>query len=151
MVGLVRLGFRNIFTLRGSESGQPSSSVRMFHLLRAQVSSQYISQVTDIENRNRECLQRMPPNEFENLLHPVFQEWISRSEPGPATGDRFGTATFWSVLWLEIDGFHWFGWVLCHPCPRDPHLCSQRLSLNHGTGGGRFDPRRSSWFHLLDK
>ncbi|CAJ1394975.1 unnamed protein product [Effrenium voratum] len=42
------------------------------------VSSQYISQVTDIENRNRECLQRMPPNEFENLLHPVFQEdeWI---------------------------------------------------------------------------
>ena len=42
------------------------------------LSSQYISRVTDIEARNRECLQRMPPDEFENLLHPVFQEdeWI---------------------------------------------------------------------------
>ncbi|CAE7420338.1 unnamed protein product [Symbiodinium sp. CCMP2592] len=42
------------------------------------VSAQYISKVTDIEARNRECLQRMPADEFENLLHPVFQEdeWI---------------------------------------------------------------------------
>ncbi|CAE7466483.1 unnamed protein product, partial [Symbiodinium sp. CCMP2592] len=40
------------------------------------VSAQYISKVTDIEARNRECLQRMrgPADEFENLLHPVFQE-----------------------------------------------------------------------------
>ncbi|CAK9112785.1 Hypothetical protein (Fragment) [Durusdinium trenchii] len=47
------------------------------HRLHA-LSSQYISRVTNIEARNRECLQRMPPDEFENLLHPVFQEdeWI---------------------------------------------------------------------------
>ena len=47
------------------------------HRLHA-LSSKYISKVTDIEARNRECLQRMPPDEFENLLHPVFQEdeWI---------------------------------------------------------------------------
>jgi len=43
-----------------------------------QVSGNYIGKVTDIEARNRESLQRMPPDEFENLLHPVFQEdeWI---------------------------------------------------------------------------
>ncbi|CAE7275283.1 unnamed protein product [Symbiodinium pilosum] len=42
------------------------------------VSAQYISKVTNIEARNRECLQQMPADEFENLLHPVFQEdeWI---------------------------------------------------------------------------
>lgn len=38
----------------------------------------YIGRVTDLEARNRQALQRMPPDEFENLLHPVFQEdeWI---------------------------------------------------------------------------
>eukprot|EP00971_Amphidinium_carterae_P237223 4708669-Amphidinium_carterae.1 len=42
------------------------------------VAAGYISKATDLERRNCEALQHMPPKDFENLLHPVFQEdeWI---------------------------------------------------------------------------
>lgn len=42
------------------------------------IAGRYIGKVTDIERKNCLALQQMPPNEFENLLHPVFQEdeWI---------------------------------------------------------------------------
>lgn len=42
------------------------------------IGGKYIGKVTNIEKNNRKALQRMPPNEFESLLHPVFQEdeWI---------------------------------------------------------------------------
>lgn len=42
------------------------------------ISGRYIGKETNIEENNCKALQRMPPNEFENLLHPVFQEdeWI---------------------------------------------------------------------------
>lgn len=42
------------------------------------IAGRYIGRVTDIERKNCAALQRMPPDEFENLLHPVFQEdeWI---------------------------------------------------------------------------
>merc|ERR1719468_930037 len=38
----------------------------------------YLAKVTGLERKNCAALQRMPPNEFENLLHPVFKEdeWI---------------------------------------------------------------------------
>jgi len=42
------------------------------------IAERYIGKITDIERKNCAALQKMPPNEFENLLHPVFQEdeWI---------------------------------------------------------------------------
>jgi uncharacterized membrane protein YheB (UPF0754 family) len=42
------------------------------------VGGKFIGKVTNIEKSNRDALRRMPPNEFEDLLHPVFQEdeWI---------------------------------------------------------------------------
>merc|ERR1712060_264091 len=42
------------------------------------IASAYIGEATDIERKNREALQRMPPDKFENLLHPIFKEdeWI---------------------------------------------------------------------------
>jgi uncharacterized membrane protein YheB (UPF0754 family) len=42
------------------------------------IASHYIGQSTDIEAKNRDALQRMPPDKFENLLHPIFKEdeWI---------------------------------------------------------------------------
>merc|ERR1712039_229176 len=42
------------------------------------IGGKYIGKVTDIEKNNSRALQDMPPNEFEDLLHPVFQEdeWI---------------------------------------------------------------------------
>mmetsp|Transcript_19574 Transcript_19574/g.45509 ORF Transcript_19574/g.45509 Transcript_19574/m.45509 type:complete len:553 (-) Transcript_19574:196-1854(-) len=38
------------------------------------IASKYISKVTDIERRNSVAIQKMAPNEFENLLHPAFKE-----------------------------------------------------------------------------
>mmetsp|Transcript_62356 Transcript_62356/g.142843 ORF Transcript_62356/g.142843 Transcript_62356/m.142843 type:complete len:225 (+) Transcript_62356:1-675(+) len=42
------------------------------------IASHYIGQITDIERKNKDALQRMPPDKFENLLHPIFKEdeWI---------------------------------------------------------------------------
>lgn len=43
-----------------------------------EVASRYIAVATDVFRSNAIAMQTMPPNEFENLLHPVFQEdeWI---------------------------------------------------------------------------
>lgn len=43
-----------------------------------EAAAQYISVATDVFRSNAYAMQRMPPDEFENLLHPVFQEdeWI---------------------------------------------------------------------------
>jgi len=43
-----------------------------------QLSGKFIADATDIFRTNSEQMQRMPPDEFENLLHPVFKEdeWI---------------------------------------------------------------------------
>eukprot|EP00913_Durusdinium_trenchii_P029803 g27928.t1 len=43
-----------------------------------EAAAQYISVATDVFRSNASAMQRMPPDEFENLLHPVFQEdeWI---------------------------------------------------------------------------
>merc|ERR1712241_546150 len=42
------------------------------------VIERYIAISADIFRSNRDAMQRMPPSEFEKLLHPVFQEdeWI---------------------------------------------------------------------------
>ncbi|CAK0794297.1 unnamed protein product [Prorocentrum cordatum] len=42
------------------------------------ISGRYIGKESKIEENNCMALRRMPPDEFENLLHPVFQEdeWI---------------------------------------------------------------------------
>mmetsp|Transcript_11079 Transcript_11079/g.24410 ORF Transcript_11079/g.24410 Transcript_11079/m.24410 type:complete len:616 (-) Transcript_11079:93-1940(-) len=42
------------------------------------VAGKYVGKVTNLERKNCVALQRMPPDEFENLLHPIFQEdeWI---------------------------------------------------------------------------
>jgi len=42
------------------------------------IAGKYIGKVTKIEKQNCKALQSMPPDEFENLLHPVFKEdeWI---------------------------------------------------------------------------
>ncbi|CAJ1339390.1 unnamed protein product [Effrenium voratum] len=43
-----------------------------------EAASRYISVATDVFRSNASAMQKMPPDEFENLLHPVFQEdeWI---------------------------------------------------------------------------
>jgi len=42
------------------------------------IGGRYIGKVTEIEKNNTRALLRMPPDEFEDLLHPVFKEdeWI---------------------------------------------------------------------------
>jgi len=42
------------------------------------VAGRYVGKVTRLEEKNCRALQGMPPDEFENLLHPIFQEdeWI---------------------------------------------------------------------------
>jgi len=42
------------------------------------IAGRYIGKVTEIEDKNCKALQNMRPDEFENLLHPVFKEdeWI---------------------------------------------------------------------------
>jgi len=42
------------------------------------IAAKYIGKVTRLEEKNCHALQQMPPDKFENLLHPIFQEdeWI---------------------------------------------------------------------------
>lgn len=42
------------------------------------VAGRYIKAATDIFRTNSRAMQQMPPDEFENLLHPIFKEdeWI---------------------------------------------------------------------------
>lgn len=42
------------------------------------IAGKYVGKVTQLEKKNCLALQKMPPDEFENLLHPIFQEdeWI---------------------------------------------------------------------------
>jgi len=42
------------------------------------ISGRYLAKATQIEKNNTQALKQMPPDEFENLLHPIFKEdeWI---------------------------------------------------------------------------
>jgi len=42
------------------------------------VIGKYVAYATDIHRKNTKAMREMPPDKFENLLHPVFQEdeWI---------------------------------------------------------------------------
>jgi len=42
------------------------------------IAGRYVGKVTGLERKNCAALQQMPPDKFENLLHPIFQEdeWI---------------------------------------------------------------------------